>query len=148
MSKATTMEKELFEGYSEEERFQMLKDNADGVIEDHKYMKTFSKKELQDMKNELSDNAIILLKLNNKKKDLLAELKAEAEFPTQRQAKLVEGLEMKAEVRKETVYKMIDHATGMVGFYASNCTLIDERPMDATDGQRTIMATLREGTND
>ena len=91
-------------------------DNCDKV-EDKGYMKRFTPEQLSQMKEELSETAIKINDIEERKKEVMAEFKEKLDPLTKEKQRILTGLKNKAEHVTEQCYKFVDMETREVGYY-------------------------------
>lgn len=148
------MEKVLFSNLSENERIQMLSDNAD-TIEEIGYMKAFTPEEMETMKDRLSKIVIDINDIDEEKKAANDEFKLRKKPLETEKQELLANIKSKSEYVVEGCYKFCDHDEQMVGFYNKQGILVHCRPMRQDEKNRTIFQAYRQdatkiktGTND
>jgi hypothetical protein len=142
------MEKSLGKEYAISQREAFLKDNCDAVVEKG-YMKRLSPEELQENKEQLSEVAIQINDIELEKKEASAEFKKRLDPLTTERTEILQALKQKAIYKNEQCYKFLDAEDKMVGFYNAEGDLIESRPANAEELQKTIFQPLRKtGTND
>jgi hypothetical protein len=141
------MDKQLGSEYPEGERRQsFLKDNCDSV-ELKGYMKPYTPEQLQQMKESLAETSISINDVEEQKKNILKDFKAQTEPLFTEKSNLLKGIKQKAEFVDEECYKFVDTATKEVGFYNSEGNLIESRPAYGNELQGTIFQIQRTGTD-
>jgi hypothetical protein len=128
------------------QRSQLLKDNADGV-EVISYMKQYSPEQILEMKERLANVSIDIADIEDSKKDIMKEFKAQLEPLNEEKSLILKGIKEKAEFVKEECYKITSQEERMTGFYNSEGILVSARPATSDELSGTIFMTLREGTN-
>jgi len=129
-------------------RENFLKDNAD-CTELKGYMKRFSDDEIQEKKNDLSEISIAINDIEEEKKEAVKVFKDKLKPLLKGKGQLLKNLKQKAEFVNETCYKFIDNDTRMVSYYNAEGDIVESRPANATELQRTIFQDIRKtGTND
>lgn len=148
------MEKVLFSNLSENERIQMLSDNAD-TIEEVGYMKSFTSEEMETMKDRLSKIVIDINDIDEEKKAVNDEFKLRKKPLEIEKQELLTNINSKSKYIVEGCYKFCDHDEQTVGFYNKQGILVHCRPMRQEERNRTIFQALRTetpkektGTND
>lgn len=121
------MEERLFFSMPADKRAQMIRDNADEIIPDDEYFREATKSELNEARHRITDLAIELSKLDQRRKDILAELKEEREPVAKDYKDTLSLLRLKGRQVKEDLFKYIDQEAGEVGFYNGAGQLISQR---------------------
>ncbi len=147
------MDKVLFQDLPEQQRRQMLADNADKV-EEVGYMKAFSPDEMETMKDRLSKIVIDINDIEEEKKAANEEFKLRKEPLETEKQELLANIKSKSEYVTEDCYKFCDQEEVLVGYYNAKGELVDSRPMRPDERQKTIFQTIsgrnnesRTGTN-
>lgn len=138
------MEKELGKDIADaKKRAAFLMDNCDKV-EEKGYMKRFSPDEMAHMKDILSEVAIGINDVQEKKKEVLSEFKEQLKPLTEEKKRILTGLKNKAEFVRENCYKFVNIDTRQVGYYNSQGDLIDIRSANADELQGNIFQLNRK----
>jgi len=137
------MEKTIGKEYPIEQRIQFLKDNCDKV-EKKTYMRQFSREEILQKKEELSEVSISISDIEDEKKEVLKEIRERLTPLAEQKKTLLTNIKQKAEEVKDECFKFIDQEERMVGYYNSEGELIDQRPAFADELQRTIFMEARK----
>lgn len=140
------MERELGKEYSGEKRVEFLRDNCDSV-EEKGYMKRFTPEQLLQMKDTLSETAIVINDIEEEKKVVVAEFKKKIDPLNDEKKRLLSGLKNKSEYVTENVFKFVDPSSREVGFYNADGELIESRPAYADELQTNIFQMQRTGTH-
>jgi hypothetical protein len=137
------MDQFLFQDTPEKDRALKLESLSEG-IEKRDYAVWLTPEELTERKSQLTTLVIQEAKLQDKKADMLAEIKAEMK-PIVEDKKAV-LTEIKSGTIQETgiCYKIIDENTKQVGFYNKRGQLVDQRPMTMDDRQMTLKIAVNE----
>lgn len=135
------MEKVLFADLSDQERKQMLSDNAD-KIEEIGYMKSFTPEEMELMKDRLSKVVIDINDIEEERKAANDEFKLRKKPLETEKQELLANIKNKSEYVTEECYKFCDQEEGMVGYYNSLGELVDCRTMKPDERQKTIFQTI------
>ena len=130
-----------------EQRIAFLSDNCD-AIEEKGYMKRFTPNQLTQMKEELSETAIKINDIEEKKKEVMAEFKEKLEPLNKEKQRILVGLKNKSEHVVERCFKFIDPKTREVGYYNEEGELVESRPAYADEFQGTIFQMKRTGTDE
>lgn len=142
------MEKTIGKEYPEIQRVQFLKDNCDKV-EKKTYMRQFSREEILQKKEELSEVSIAISDIEDEKKEVLKEIRERLDPLVEQKKTLLTNIKQKAEEVKDECFKFIDTEERMVGFYNGDGDLIELRPAFADELQRTVFMEARKtGTSD
>lgn len=139
------MKKGLFQNVPEEEREQMLRDNADSS-EEIGYMKPFTEEEILSMKDDLAEISIEINDIEIEKKAMASEFKHKLEPLTDQKKETLKSIKNKAKFVKELCYKMIDQDEQMVTYYNSIGEIVESRRIRPDEKQLKIF-TLKSGTN-
>lgn len=132
----------------EKERLEFLKTNCFGV-EEKGYMKQFSPDELAVMKDELADVSIEINEIEIRKKETIDCFKLELKPLDETRKGLLSNIKQKAEFVKENCYKFIYEDERMVGYFNAGGQLIEARPMQPEEMQKTMFIPMpKTGTND
>lgn len=138
------MEKELGKDIKDlKKRAAFLMDNCDKV-EEKGYMKRFNPDELSTMKDELSEVAIEINDIQEKKKEVNSEFNEQLKPLTESKKKILTGLKNKAEFVKENCFKFVNLETREVGYYNEQGDLIDLRIANADELQGNIFQLNRK----
>ena len=141
------MQKEIGKEYkSLSQREAFLKDNCDKV-EEKGYMKQFTPEELQGHKESLANVSIQMDEIASEMKASAALFKAQLKPLTEQRRQMISNIKAKAEYVKEICFKFIDQDKKMVGYYNSDGDLIECRPANIDELQKTIFQMSRTGTD-
>ena len=141
------MEQTIGKEYPKEQRIQFLKDNCDKV-EKKTYMRQFTREEILQKKEELSETSIAISDIEDEKKEALKEIKERLDPLMEQKKVLLTNIKQKAEEVKEECYKFIDQNERTVGYYNSEGNLVEMRPAFADELQRTIFMEARKTGTD
>lgn len=141
------MDKSLFQEYPEDQRRQMLADNADS-IEPISYTKRFTHEELAEFKHELSEKAIEIDSIEFEKKEIMDNFKAKLKPLAEVHKDLLTKIRNKAELIEEPCFKMVDEKAEQVGFYNEAGELVYARPILPAEKQKTIFSIQRNAVNE
>lgn len=142
------MEKTIGKEYPPEQRIQFLKDNCDKV-EKKTYMRQFTREEILQKKEELSEVSISISDIEDEKKETLKEIKERLDPLAEQKKTLLTNIKQKAEEVKDECFKFIDQEERMVGYYNNEGDLIEQRPAFADELLWTIFMEARKtGTSD
>ena len=147
------MDKKLFQGYSEEQRLQMLNDNCNKRLEDYGYDKPLSADQVKQLKDKIASCVKELRKVKAEKKEVMKGY-------TEQISKLDKAIETASEEEEkrttyacETCFEFLFREERKVGIYNKEGILIDERPAnlkelrEPDDMFRQVPPTRKEGTN-
>lgn len=126
-----------------EERPRMLEDNCDRVIKNYPYVRKLTEEELDGKAHQLAEASIQLEEIDERKKELLAEIKEERAPIARTSKELIQALKNKVEEFNDTVYLFKDDDRAYI--YAPDGTLIEDRKLRPDERQSTIMRPIREG---
>lgn len=120
---------------------QEIKDNLEAVMygkEEGEYTKNLNEAELGVAKTDLADVSLVIARLEQKKKDFMAELKAELAEPKAQHKVLLETIKHKS-IRKEGILWLVDDPeNGMMYKFDENGICVDARPMLQSEKQRVL----------
>lgn len=133
------MDKQLFQNYSDAERIQMLSDNAERK-EEFQYPRELASDEISELKDNLSNESIRLSRLDEKRKDAMAEFKTEMKPIKTEVARILRLLRTKNEEVEEKVYLIADQDEGMMGYYNSKGLLVHSRLLRGEEKQLRIIS--------
>lgn len=145
------MDKQLFTGYSDEQRLQMLKDNCERAIDDYGYDKPLDKDQLKAVKDRLSSASVSLHDVQEEKKEVDKEYNDKIKDYKASIADAVKQLKTRTTYTCEQCFEFIDHDEKRVGIYNRDGLLIEERPATLKELRepRNMFADNRKtGTND
>lgn len=144
------MEKFLFQNEEPKKRKELLSSQADGVSEE-KYYRRLTSEEILQAKSEFTQNSLAMDDLEEQKKEMLDEIKANLKPLKERRKELSSEVRTGIRQMQGTLYKVVDDETRMAYFYDKKGELIETmtRPALADELQRTIQMEIRKnGTND
>lgn len=144
------MEKFLFQNEEPKKRKELLSSQADGVSEE-KYYRRLTSEEILQAKSEFTQNSLAMDDLEEQKKEMLDEIKANLKPLKERRKELSSEVRTGIRQMQGTLYKVVDDETRMAYFYDEKGELIQTmtRPALADELQRTIQMEIRKnGTND
>ena len=121
------MDKRLFEGYSEEQRLQMLKDNCNRPLEDYGYEKPLSKDQLKAVKDKLSSASVELHDVREEKKEADTEFNDRIKNLKSTIAEQVKQLKNRTTYTCELCFEFLFRDEKKVGIYNKDGELIEER---------------------
>lgn len=131
------MKQVLFEGYTDEQREQMLEDNCDAIVNE-KYTKRFTGTERNERRKRNAEIDLELAIIAEEEKEMKAQIKARKEPLLEEKKKLLEEIKMNGRYVEGRVYKFVDREAKEVGLYDEDCMLIEQRRMTNADKQITI----------
>lgn len=131
------MDRVLFQEMTPGERVKMLADNAEKK-EEFQYPRELSPDEIAELKDELSSESITLSKLEEKKKELMDEMKAEIKPVKAEVQRILQLLRTRIEEVEEEVYLIADQEEGMMGYYNSKGELVHQRLLRGNEKQFRI----------
>lgn len=137
------MHEKLFATTPAAERLQMLQDNADS-IEDGSYFKNATETELDEARRSITALAIKRHAINERKKELMAEIKEELKPLNEEYTETLDLLQHKGRKIKERLFKFVDQETNMVGFYNANGDLVEQRRALPNEKQTTITRAINQ----
>jgi hypothetical protein len=129
-----------------EQKAQTIRDNCDEVLSNYSYMRKFSQEELEDFKQELSENSIEIDILETELSEVKKEFKDKLKPKKQEVKIILKALREKVKEVKDEVFVLKDNDFYCI--YNSEGELIESRPLRPAEKQTTIFQTLRTGTND
>lgn len=121
------MEQKIFQEYSDEQRLQLLKDNASSLLEDYGYEKPLTDQQVKGLKNKIAN---CVSELRKEKLNKSREMKAYTERIKGIEKTLdasSEELEKRTTFACELCYEIIDYDEKRVGIYNKDGILVDER---------------------
>jgi len=131
------MDQFIFQDVSEEKRVTHLESISEGE-EEQEYSVFLTPRELAERKDNLSRLVINASAIADRKKEMLAELKAELD-PVTTELKAVLSEIKSGTIRTSgIVYKILDEQNNQVGFYNSRGQLVAQRAMLQNDRQLSI----------
>lgn len=140
------MDKQLFQNYSDAERIQMLADNAERK-EDFHYPRELEGDEISELKDNLSNESIRLSKLDEKRKNVMAEFKTEMKPLKAEVARILGLLRSRSEEVEEKVYLIADQEEGMMGYYNKKGQLVHSRLLRGEEKQLRIISENEKKAN-
>jgi len=140
------MERQLFQNMSVADRIQMLKDNAERT-EEFQYPRELTPDEILELKDELSSESITLSKLEEKKKESMAEFKAEIKPVKAEEQRILQLLRTRSEEVEEKVYLLADQEEGMMCYYNSKGELVHSRLLRQNEKQLRMVHSDTEKSN-
>jgi hypothetical protein len=112
---------------------------------DESYLKKLSEEELIQKKEILSEVSIQLSELEEKKKLILAELKAEAETQIEIKKEVLVAIKHKSEFCKGILYYIDDQESGMMYIFDENAVCVESRRLRQEEKQTTIKLAKKIG---
>jgi len=131
------MDRVLFQDMTPGERAKMLSDNAEAK-ENFQYPKELSSDEIAELKDELSSESITLSKLEERKKELMDEIKSEIKPVKDEVNRVLQLLRTRIEEVEEEVYLIADQEEGMMGYYNQDGKLVHQRLLRGNEKQFRI----------
>ena len=131
------MDRVLFQDMTPGERAKMLADNAEAK-ENFQYPKELSPDEIAELKDELSSESITLSKLEERKKELMDEIKSEIKPVKDEVNRVLQLLRTRIEEVEEEVYLIADQEEGMMGYYNQDGKLVHQRLLRGNEKQFRI----------
>lgn len=135
------------------ERRRFLEDNADAV-EEKGYMKAYTPEELQGHKESLANTMIAISALEDELAGIRAEYKGKLKPLQEKKQQMVANIKAKAEYVTENCYKFVDRDARMTEYYNADGDMIEARPSTADELQLNMFAInraengeFRDGTN-
>ena len=148
------MDKNLYQGYSEEQRLQMLKDNCNKLLEDYGYDKPLSKDQLKSVKDKLSSASVELHDVQEEKKEADSDFNERIKNLKGTIAEQVKQLKTRTAYTCELCFEFLSREERKIGVYNKDGILIEERPAtlkelrDPDDMFRQSPIARKTGTND
>lgn len=140
------MEKQFLAGVSRKERIQMLTDNAERV-ELFTYPRPLDDSEMRKLKDETVQHHIELAKLEEVKKEFMADHKAEVDPLKMKVKEKLQKIRSRNEEVEEQVYLLADQEEGMMGYYNADGVLVYQRSLSPDERQFRIVDDSKTGTN-
>ena len=128
------MDKFIFQGKTQAERIQILRDNAYKISEET-YYKNLTEDELSERKDLYSSKAIDVNKLENDLKDLKDEYSAEIKPLKKEMSGILLEVKMQSQQVTEEVYQIADYDENYMGTYNAEGELISQRPLRKDERQ-------------
>lgn len=142
------MEKQLFPEKQGREMLNTLEAMADGV-EEMVYGVQLTDQELADRKTRFTQLAIQEARIADEKKEANEEFKARLKPIQSEKLDCLQVIKTGQIEQEGRVFKFIDHATKMAGYYNERGQLVYARGANADElSQLTIASNRRTGTND
>lgn len=130
------------------ERVRFLEDNCDRVLKNYPYIRRLSEDELQNLAVEMGENAVQIEVIEDRKREVMAEFKAEMDPFKDRNKVILKSLRSRVEEERGTVYEFRDFDDGKVYVFNNRGEKIESRRLRPDERQGSIMRQIREGTND
>lgn len=111
------------------------------------YVKPLNKKELSVKREELAELAITIARLEDKKKELVAELKEEMKQPKTLFDEAREAIKYKKENRSGTLYMIDDQDNELMFIFDESATCVDMRALRKEEKQRVLKMSANTGTD-
>ncbi|WP_456867556.1 hypothetical protein [Galbibacter sp. BG1] len=118
-----------------------IEDNLTGVcysVEEKEYTKNLTTEELAEKKTELSEICIQLAQLEEKKKELMDEIKTEIKKPKNTQALLLDTIKHKSERVFGKLFLIDDQEAGLMYYFDNTGICVDMRVMSPQEKQSKI----------
>ena len=136
----------IFQHLPEEERAEaFMKDGA--VLEPVLYVKVFSEEEITTFKDELSEKAIEIEKIEEEMKEYKLVAKSKLDPLKQAHATLLNHIRTKQDIIKEDALRVLDWQAKEVRYYNTRGEQISSRPMRPEERQVKIFEMVRTGTD-
>lgn len=134
------MQNKLFpDSLSKSERIQNLEAMA-YAIEEGKYFKKLSAEEIEQKREIFTENVIQISDLNDKKKELINEIKNEIKPLSVENKSLMESIRTKQEEVEGKIYLVDDQENGMMHSYDEMGELINSRRLRPNEKQTSIFS--------
>ena len=132
------MDRVLFQDMTPGERAKMLADNAEKK-EEFQYPRELTPDEISELKDNLSSESITLSKLEERKKELMDEMKAEIKPVKDEVNRVLKLLRTRIEEVEEDVFLIADQEEGMMGYYNDKGELVHQRLLRGNEKQFRIV---------
>ena len=129
---------------------QERKDVLEGIcykMTNESYTKQLSQEEQTEKKHELAEISILISELEQKKKAILSELKAEMTEPLETKSELLKAIKYKSETRTGVLFYIDDQESGTMYIFDDNAVCVEFRPLRQEEKQ-TRMRTLNIAGNE
>lgn len=136
------MEKQILQNETEKARIEYLKDSAE-KIEVFTYQKPFISEQITIKKDQVIFKTDQIIKLKEKKKELVSEMNAEIKELQTDQITLVHEVTTGREDVTDDVYLLADQEAGSMGYYSKDGELVYERPLLPNEKQLSIMTNVK-----
>lgn len=130
-----------------EQRAQILKDSCD-KIEERSYLSKYDQEETNLLRAELANVSIQLGTIQEELEGIKSDYKGKLKPLQERIDKILHNLKNGGEYVRGECYKFIDQDEERVGWYTPDGYLLEERPINQEERQKTIhMEVRRTGTD-
>ena len=129
------------------ERLRFLEDNADSV-EEKGYMKPYTPEELQGHKESLANTMIAISAIEEELAGVKAEYKAKLKPLQEKKSQMVANIKAKAEYVTENCFKFVDRDARMTEYYNAEGDLVEARPSTADEMQMNLFAMNRADSDE
>lgn len=140
------MEQSIFKSYPEEQRKQMLEDNA-AQITKGKYHRAFGIDEKNQRRQRVCEIEITLQELDEETAEFKASMKLRREPLIDEKKQLLADIKSNGEYVEGNLYKIIDRDKREVGFYNEDGELVEQRRMTKEDNQLDISDVFKVASN-
>lgn len=127
----------LFEGFTDEQRIQMLEDNCDAIVNE-KYTKRFTGTERNERRKRNAEIDLELAIIAEDEKAMKEQIKERKKPLLEEKAKLLEEIKMNGKYVEGRVFKFIDREAKEVGYYDEDALLVEQRKMTNADKQLSL----------
>lgn len=131
------MKQMLFEGFTDEQRIQMLEDNCDAIVNE-KYTKRFTGTERNERRKRNAEIDLELAIIAEDEKAMKEQIKERKKPLLEEKAKLLEEIKMNGKYVEGRVFKFIDREAKEVGYYDEDAFLVEQRKMTNADKQISL----------
>lgn len=138
------MDRFIHQQYSEEERERILRDSADFVEEGMKYTRTLTDNELTIEREYLAELSIKRSEIEDDKREVMKEFKMKLDPVNDEIKERLQKIKTRQEEITDDLFVFKDYDTGQAHFYDKRGEQVFSRRLRANEGQRTVMAALRE----
>lgn len=132
------MEQFLLQNEPHQRRLEALKDSAE-KIETFTYPKVLTPEEITNIREEYTQNAIKMAKLDEAKKEYMDEHKADAKPITTEMSEQMKMIRSKVKEITEQVYHIADQDEGVMSYYNAKGELVYQRPLLPNEKQLRII---------
>ena len=140
------MDQHIFQNCSEEERREMLEDNA-ASITTGKYHRRFAPEEKNQRRKRVCEIDIALQELEEENAAFKAEMKMRKEPLVEEKAQLLSEIKSNGKFMDGKLYKIVDREKHEVGFYNEDGDLVEQRRMTKEDNQLDMSDAFRQAAN-
>lgn len=140
------MDRQLFANLPPHERVQVLRDNAYKVDPVYTYTRELEEGELQERKDQLSQNMISIDKADQVKKEAMENYKAAVNPLKEQNKQYLQEIRTRAEEVTGEVYMIRDEAEGQMGFYSPEGILLFQRSLLPEERQFSIVDNFRKSS--